>query len=181
MRYGFQLLPIVADVESLPFKDRSVDLVYVHDGLHHLSNPMRGLEEMARIAESAVSITEPARAAATALATRLGIADEVEDAGNRVERLVPQEASSALSAMGFRVLRSQRYAMYYPHEPGAGFRKLSRPTVFPVVKFVWRLVNAIMGSIAGNKLSIVALREGRPYLAASSSWPADQIVHQTAQ
>ena len=179
LRYGFQLLPIVADVESLPFKDRTLDLVYVHDGLHHLSDPMRGLEEMARIAERAVSITEPARAAVTALATRLRIADEVEDAGNRVERLGPKDASSALAAMGFRVLRSQRYAMYYPHEPGAGFRRLSRPAVFPLVKLAWQLVNAIMGSRVGNKLSIVALREGRPYLAASSSWPAGQIVHQS--
>ncbi|MCA1571279.1 MAG: class I SAM-dependent methyltransferase [Chloroflexi bacterium] len=31
---------VVADVEHLPYADRSLDMVYVHDGLHHLSDPM---------------------------------------------------------------------------------------------------------------------------------------------
>jgi SAM-dependent methyltransferase len=161
--YGFEILPIVADVESLPFKERSVDLVYVHDGLHHLTEPTRGLEEMARIARRAVSITEPARAAATAVAIRLGIADEVEEAGNRVARLKPDDTCAALSALGFAVLKSQRYAMYYPHEPGQGFRKLSRPALLPLVKAAWRMLNLTLGRRIGNKLSIVAMREGHRY------------------
>jgi 2-polyprenyl-3-methyl-5-hydroxy-6-metoxy-1,4-benzoquinol methylase len=34
-RYGLEIQSIVADVEHLPFADQSVDLVAVHDGLHH--------------------------------------------------------------------------------------------------------------------------------------------------
>ena len=30
---------VVADAEHLPFADGSVDVVYVHDGLHHLYDP----------------------------------------------------------------------------------------------------------------------------------------------
>jgi SAM-dependent methyltransferase len=161
--YGFEILPIVADAGHLPFKERSVDLVYVHDGLHHLSEPATGLEEMARIARRAVSITEPARAAATAVAIRVGIADEVEEAGNRVARLKPNDTCAALSASGFAVLQRRRYAMYYPHEPGAGFRKLSGPALLPLVKAAWMVLNLTVGRRIGNKLSIVAMREGHPY------------------
>jgi len=32
--YGLPIMAIVADVERLPFRDRAVNLVYVHDGLH---------------------------------------------------------------------------------------------------------------------------------------------------
>ena len=38
-RAGLPIEAVVADAEHLPFADRSVDIVYVHDGLHHLSDP----------------------------------------------------------------------------------------------------------------------------------------------
>ena len=41
-RFGLDIELVVADAESLPFADRSVDIVYVHDGLHHLEHPMVG-------------------------------------------------------------------------------------------------------------------------------------------
>jgi ubiquinone/menaquinone biosynthesis C-methylase UbiE len=44
----------VADAERLPFPDRSIDVVYVHDGLHHLARPEAGLAEMTRVARLAV-------------------------------------------------------------------------------------------------------------------------------
>ena len=56
----------MADAERLPFRDASVDLVYVHDGLYHLERPWSRSREMARVARRAVSITEPAEASLTA-------------------------------------------------------------------------------------------------------------------
>ena len=47
-RYGLAILPVVADAEALPLADASVDLAYVHDGLHHLEAPLAGLEELSR-------------------------------------------------------------------------------------------------------------------------------------
>ena len=73
-RHYVAIASIVADVEHLPFADRSVDLVYVHDGLHHLEDPWAGVAEMARVARRAVCISEPARAVATSIAVRLGLA-----------------------------------------------------------------------------------------------------------
>jgi glycosyltransferase involved in cell wall biosynthesis/uncharacterized protein YbaR (Trm112 family)/SAM-dependent methyltransferase len=159
-RYGLDITPIVADVERLPFADHVFDLVLVHDGLHHLERPGAGLAEMARTSGRWVSVTEPARAAATALAIRTGLALEREEAGNRVQRLAPDEVEEVLRADGFHTLAAQRYAMFYRHEPGSASRVLSRRAVFPVVRAAWQLGNAVIGR-AGNKLVVVAERQSR--------------------
>jgi glycosyltransferase involved in cell wall biosynthesis/ubiquinone/menaquinone biosynthesis C-methylase UbiE len=148
---------IVADVEHLPFADQSVDLVAVHDGLHHLRDPYAGLSEMARVARRWVVVTEPARASLTRLAIRIGLALETEPAGNRVIRLEPSEVATYLEERGFEVLRAQRYAMYYPHHPGAAFRFLSRPVLFGATRFGWRVANALLGRF-GNKMVVIAER-----------------------
>ena len=89
-RYGLDYLVVVGDVEHLPVRTASADISYVHDGLHHLSDPAIGLRELARVARRAISINEPAEALGTALAVKLGVALEREDAGNRVARLRPE-------------------------------------------------------------------------------------------
>ena len=109
-RHGLDLTPVVADAENLPFADRSFDLVYVHDGLHHLEHPEAGVAEMARVARHAVSITEPARAARHhGPPFAAGLALEREEAGNRVARLDPDELAAALT--GARVRRRSRGAL----------------------------------------------------------------------
>jgi ubiquinone/menaquinone biosynthesis C-methylase UbiE/uncharacterized protein YbaR (Trm112 family) len=159
-RYGLDVTPIVADVERLPFADRSFDLVLVHDGLHHLERPGAGLAEMARTSRRWVSVSEPAQAAVTAVAIRAGLALEREEAGNRVARLTPEEVEEALRSGGFQTLTRQRYAMFYRHEPGRASRVLSGHVVFPLVRAAWRLGNAAIGR-AGNKLVVVAERQAR--------------------
>ena len=156
-RYGLEIRSIVADVEHLPFADQSVDLVAVHDGLHHLDDPYAGLSEMARVARRWIVVTEPARASITRLAIRLRLALETEEAGNRVARMEPSEVAAFLEARGYMVLRAERYAMYYPHRPGAVFSLLSRPFVFPLVRVGWRLANTLLGRF-GNKMVVVAER-----------------------
>jgi SAM-dependent methyltransferase/ribosomal protein S27AE len=157
-RFGVPFGSVVADVERLPFLDHSVDVVAVHDGLHHLEDPFRGLSEMARVARRWVVVTEPARASITKLATRLGLARETEAAGNRVARLEPAEVAAFLRARGYVIVKAERYGMYYPHHPGTVFRLLSLPGIFPIVRLCWRLTNAILGRI-GNKIVVVAERE----------------------
>ena len=156
-RHGVAITPIVADVEHLPFVDRSIDLVYVHDGLHHLENPVAGIAEMARVARRAVCINEPARAVATAISVRLGLSLDREEAGNKVARLETASTTSALEATGFHIVRADRYAMYYHHVPGRLTELLSRPMVLPLAIAWWRLANRLVGRF-GNKLTVVALR-----------------------
>lgn len=156
-RHGLPIASIVADVEHLPFRNRSIGLVYVHDGLHHLANPEIGLLEMARVANRGMSITEPARAAATALAVRLGIALSREESGNLVARLDPAVVRISLQGAGFSVIRSQRYVMYYRHHPGRLLALLSQPWLLAFVTAGWRVANFALGRL-GNKLAIVAVR-----------------------
>lgn len=153
-RRGFALLSIVADVERLPLRDGSVDLAYVHDGLHHLERPEAGIAEMARVGR-AVSITEPARAAGTQLAVKLGLAVEKEESGNVVVRLRPGDVSAFLESRGFRTLAQGRYLMYYRHEPGRVFAVLSQPGLYTAAWLYWQAANALVGRF-GNKMCVVA-------------------------
>ena len=155
--YDLDIASVVADVEHLPFPDRSLELVAVHDGLHHLSDPYVGLAEMARVARRWVLITEPAQANMTKLAIRSGLALEREEAGNRVARLEACEVTAFLEDRGFAILRAERYAMYYPHYPGTMFRLLSLPVVLPIVSRAWQAANAAFGRF-GNKLVVVGER-----------------------
>jgi uncharacterized protein YbaR (Trm112 family)/SAM-dependent methyltransferase len=156
-RHGIAIASIVADVEHLPFRDRAIDLVYVHDGLHHLEDPEIGLSEMTRVAHRGMSITEPARAAVTRLAVRFGLALSREESGNIVARLDPDAVASHLEAAGFSVVRSQRYAMYYRHHPGRVIALLSRPSLLAISTRAWHAANMVLGRV-GNKLAIVAER-----------------------
>jgi SAM-dependent methyltransferase len=149
---------IVADAEHLPFADRSIDIVYVHDGLHHLSDPMVGLAEMCRVARDCVLVTEPSRAAVTAIAVRLGIALQEEDAGNRVERVSAERIAACLAEHGLDMVGVDRYAMYYQHEPGRWMRFFSRRRSLSVARLVIVAFNLVLGSI-GNKLTVRAVRE----------------------
>lgn len=156
-RFHLAVTPIVADVEQLPFADASVDVVYVHDGLHHLEDPAAGLREMARVARCAVCVSEPAQARLTRAAVRAGVALEREEAGNRVARLTEAEVCGALLRCGFRVVHAERYGMFYRHVPGLPSRVLSTPGLFQLTKAVLRLANSVGGRL-GNKLAVVAVR-----------------------
>ena len=156
-RHALSILPIVADVERLPFRERSVDVVYVHDGLHHLEAPVDGLREMARVSRDVLSLTEPARAAATALAVRFGLAEEVEEAGNVVGRMELDEIETVLGDAGFDVLARSRYAMLYRQEPGPIMRALSTRVLWPIASAALRVGNRAVGRF-GNKLTVQARR-----------------------
>jgi ubiquinone/menaquinone biosynthesis C-methylase UbiE/uncharacterized protein YbaR (Trm112 family) len=156
-RSGQSLSPVVADVERLPFADRSFDLVYVHDGLHHLEDPRIGIAEMVRVAARGVSISEPAAAGVTRLAVRFGLAMEREKSGNVVRRLTIDEISHALSQAGLQTVHAGRYAMYYKHEPGRLVALLSALGATDLAIAGLRLTNRAFGGF-GNKLSIQAVR-----------------------
>ena len=155
-RRGLPIAGLVADVERLPLRDGAVDVAYVHDGLHHIERPELGVAEMARVARRAVSNTEPAAAGATRVAVRAGLAEEQEEAGNRVERLLPEQIAGWLEARGFQVVESARYGMFYRHEAGWAARALSRPIVAPAAKALLLGANAVGGSV-GNKLTVQAV------------------------
>jgi ubiquinone/menaquinone biosynthesis C-methylase UbiE/uncharacterized protein YbaR (Trm112 family) len=156
-RFGVDIALVVADAEALPFRDASIEIVYVHDGLHHLEQPAVGLAEMARVARRAVSVTEPASALATTAAVRLGWAEHEEEAGNPVRRMTIEEIVSELTARGFRPVFPHRYVMYYRHWPGRVVRTLSNPALLPLATAAFAATNRVLGRY-GNKLAVQAVR-----------------------
>lgn len=156
-RFGVAIAPVVADAESLPFRTRSVDVVYVHDGLHHLEAPLSSLAEMARVADRAVSVTEPAAAGLTAAAVRLGLALAHEEAGNRVERLRIEDVAAALRSHGFSLVTAERYAMLYRHVPGRPMRLFSAAPLLPLAKAGFGALNIGLSRV-GNKLTVQGIR-----------------------
>lgn len=156
-RRGVQFVAIVADAERLPFRDRSMDLVFVHDGLHHLPQPEAGVQEMLRVARRAVAITEPTPSLATALAIRAGIAERVEEAGNTVRRLPLTDLSELATTAGFDILRASRYGLFYRDGTGIVTRLLSTRGMFPLARAVTRTAMRLSAPI-GNKLVFVAAR-----------------------
>jgi ubiquinone/menaquinone biosynthesis C-methylase UbiE len=156
-RYNLPIEPVVADVERLPFSDCSVDIAYVHDGLHHLIDPFAGMAQMTRVARLAVSITEPADAVATKLAIRLGLSIEWEEAGNRVARMKEAEVLRFLEDRAFNIASLERYVMYYKHHPGRLIAFLSKPMIFALSKATVRFGNLLVGRW-GNRLGITAIR-----------------------
>jgi ubiquinone/menaquinone biosynthesis C-methylase UbiE/uncharacterized protein YbaR (Trm112 family) len=156
-RFALDIDLVVADAENLPFRDGSVDVTYVHDGLHHLERPALALAEMARISRRAVSVSEPASAVATSAAMRLGLAERIEEAGNIVRRLTLAEIVSELAAHGFEPVAPHRYAMYYRHWPGRAVRMLSRPGLLPLATAGFLIANRLAGRF-GNKLAVQAIR-----------------------
>jgi SAM-dependent methyltransferase len=156
-RTGLPLYPIVADVERLPLKSRAVDLVLVHDGLHHLEDPLIGLAEMTRVTRAALVVSEPAAAHVTQLAVRVGLALSVEEAGNRVARLRPDEVARQLQGEGFRMMGIRRYALVYRHRPGRASRLLSMTPLFQATRLGFKVLNLAAGRW-GNKLTIWAQR-----------------------
>jgi len=156
-RHQFSARFVVADAENLAFPDRSFDIVAVHDGLHHLDAPRRAIIEMARVGRQAVLILDPARAALTRLAVRLGVAVEVEEAGNEVKRVVPREVAATLGKEGYHDVRWQRTLMYYPHRPFGWFRWFDSAPAFAAFRAAFWCTNLACGRW-GNKLALVARR-----------------------
>ncbi len=156
-RRGLKYTVVVADVEHLPLRDRGADIAYVHDGLHHLDDPARGLREMARVARRAVSINEPADALATQIAVKLGLSIAVEGAGNRVARLRVDDVARELRRQGFDDVQTERYLMYYKHDPGGIMRAASSPLGQPLYRRGFGLANAAVGRW-GNKLQVTATK-----------------------
>ncbi len=159
--YDFNLVSVVADAERLPFRDDSFDVAYVHDGLHHLEHPEEGLRELARVARTAVSVNEPADARITHFATRVGVAERVEEAGNRVRRLSPERVAEILQDAGFRPTVIHRYGMFYRHRAGRVSRALSVPGLFIAGRGAVLGMNAVAGRW-GNKLSVQAINQQTP-------------------
>lgn len=106
-RSNLHLPGFVEDIERLSFPDNAYDYVFTAAALHHLARPVAGLYEMLRVAKYGVIVVEPNDSFLARMATRLGLAAELEESGNYVYRMSRHDVSRIAKAlsMTFRVDR----------------------------------------------------------------------------
>ena len=154
-RFGFSLRTIAGDAESLPFKSENFDFAFVHDGLHHLSQPEKAIKEMVRVARKGILFTEPADAFVTRIAVKLGIASDFEEAENFVYRFSTTKLKVLFSRLGLNHMRFKRYGMWYSHYPPRWFRVFESTFMYILFKIFFFLGNVILSQF-GNKLAVIA-------------------------
>lgn len=77
---------ILADFETIPLQDDAVDLGIFVNSLHHALDPAMGYRELWRVSRKGVLLIEPYSTPITRLFARIGLAEDVEEAGNKVVR-----------------------------------------------------------------------------------------------
>ncbi len=159
-RHGFTAQFQAGDAEKLPFADGAFDIVAVHDGLHHLSDPQAAIAEMARVARKAVIVIEPARSWLTQRAVRAGLALDYEDAGNFVYRFREDEIYECVAKAGFVSMRYKQYMLYYRHEPFKYARLFEKTFLFNVFPIGFETLSTLAPRL-GNKLCVVCERNGK--------------------
>lgn len=101
-----------ADFENIPLRDSSVDVgIYVHT-LHHALDPAQGFRELWRVSKKGVLLIEPLSTPVTRLFARLGIAQDIEDVGNKVIRFKLDDYLRWVGTNGV-AYRSRAYFYYY--------------------------------------------------------------------
>ncbi len=158
-RFAVEFDLLVGDAERLPFPDASVDFVFVHDGLHHLSDAYRGVREMLRVARRAIILAEPADAALTRLAVRLGISGQYEEAGNFVYRLDSRRLAEVFGAADAKCWALRRDLVYYQPWTFRFYRLFDSGPMFRLFQAAFHIGNALIGRW-GNSLKAVAWKRG---------------------
>lgn len=102
-----------SDIEDIPLRDDSVDLVIASQVLHHTLDPGRACREMFRVARRGVLLLEPANTLLTPLLRQVGLARTTEVVGNVVLRFRESDFISYLN--GFACSIRYRTYLFYDH------------------------------------------------------------------
>jgi SAM-dependent methyltransferase len=156
-RRGYPFIGVVGDAFVPPFAAGTFDLVAVHDALHHVEQPLVALARLAALSHEAFVVMEPSASWLTRLAVLIGFSTDVEEAGNRVRRFRTVEIEEVVRNEGFQVVNTERYVMYYPHQPGKLYRLFDHSLLFPIGRLAVSL-GGVLGRAGGNKLQVVARR-----------------------
>lgn len=149
---------VVADAENLPFNDKSFDLVIVRAGLHHLSNPHRGIAEMARVSRRGFIFIEAQKNFITKILIKLGLAEEYEESGNYVYRFTRKEIHDLMQRLGVRNYKIEtiwcRYAAFLHKGVYPYFNNKFWLVIFRLLFFSF---NAVF-KYWGNTIIVVAIK-----------------------
>jgi ubiquinone/menaquinone biosynthesis C-methylase UbiE len=135
----------VEDNEKLSFKDDHFDYSFIAASLHHLPRPVLGLYELLRVSKHGVIVIEPNDCWLTRLATKLGLAQEIEETGNYVYRLSKREVHKIASSL---------FCDYYVVRCFATHRIATTQAQFLFLKLTNKLCNFLIPSL-GNYIVFV--------------------------
>ncbi len=168
-RFGLNVHCVLGNALALPFKDRSIQLCFINDGLHHLKDPHRGIAELFRVAKDGIIISEPARSFLTRIAVRLGLSVEYEiNDNNFVYRFTSRELIQEARKHGFQYFKIKRFLLWHPHFPPRWFFIFEHPVLFYPLKWAFLVMNFLLGQWVGNKIICIAFRNKENYHAYSS-------------
>jgi SAM-dependent methyltransferase len=154
-RHKITLSGIVGDAENIPFRSGAFHYAIVHDGLHHIPDPMRGVRELIRVAAVAALIVEPASTVFTRLAVRLGLSHDHEEAGNYVFRIRPEDLEPVFREQGVRGWRFRQDFIYYQPWTFRALKYFESSPLFCAFRLFFYVSNLVLGRW-GNSLKAVA-------------------------
>jgi len=162
-RYGLDYALVVADAEHLPFRNGAVDLTFVHDGLHHLPDPIPAIREMIRTCSKAVAIAEPAQAPITRLAVLIGLSGNYEDVGNYVYRFTPKQLRNIFEQAGMIGCTFRQHLIYCQPWTFRIYRLFEPAPLSWLFRFGFYVLNLMLGRW-GNSLKAVAWKTSRNHV-----------------
>lgn len=145
-----------ADTEALPFPDEHFDFAVVCDSLHHMARPYMGIYEMLRVAREGVCIIEPHDCLLTRTATRFGLMQEFEEAGNYVLKLSRHDIARLARSFRLKCASTSVFATDF-----GIFERLPmslRQVFCPVFKFGTSLLNAVVPGQGNSFVSVILKR-----------------------
>jgi ubiquinone/menaquinone biosynthesis C-methylase UbiE len=155
-KYGFYADFKIGDSENLSYPDKSYDIVFVHDGLHHLRNPNKVIREMIRISKRAVIIIEPRDAFITKIAVLLGFSARYEGE-DKVYLLKNKDIINIFKTKDINNFEITSYIMYYPHKPTGVFKFFNKQLLYQLFLLLFYSTNLFFNKL-GNKVQIIGLK-----------------------
>lgn len=142
-----------ADTEALPFPDEHFDYAVVCDSLHHMARPYMGIYEMLRVAKQGVCIIEPHDCWLTRTATRFGLMQEFEEAGNYVLKLSRHDIARLARSFRLKCASTSVFATDF-----GIFERLPmslRRAFCPIFKFGTSLLNTVVPAQGNSFVGLI--------------------------
>ncbi|MBI2889654.1 MAG: class I SAM-dependent methyltransferase [Nitrospirae bacterium] len=134
------LAAVRADIEELPFEDRTFDAVFCFEAVEHLENPIHGLRELARVTRHRLYITVPyvesTRIHEDNYTRHLPKPDPEPE--HHVFEFCPEDMRKILTHTGLEILQYDKLDIFGPiRRPWHRFflRAFYDPSFFPAFQF----------------------------------------------
>ena len=161
-KLGIHVEALCCDAENLPLHDDICDLALTHHSLHHLDNPIAGLEEMIRICNSRIAFFEPAKGLMRTIVRASGLKPRVEEAGNVVYEFSLKGVREICRKKGAALRYFRKCLITGPTSAPRMFKQLDASRVTPVICSSITFANRLLGSVIGTKCSVVIDKTTQP-------------------